>query len=78
MALKSDAILGRTNNVTFTISGIVEDLRMFNETATSLKVQAPAMQAALKSFHECKEVGHGDSDFISMISAAIREIEGLE
>ncbi len=78
LALKSDAILGRTNNVTFTISGIVEDLRMFNETAKSLKVQAPAMQAALKSFHECKEVGHGDSDFISMISAAIREIEGLE
>ena len=78
LALKSDAILGRTNNVTFTISGIVEDLRMFNETATSLKVQAPAMQAALKSFHECKEVGQGDSDFISMISAAIREIEGLE
>lgn len=78
LALKSDAILGRANNVTFTISGIVEDLRMFNETVKSLKVQAPAMQAAFKSFHECKEAGHGDSDFISMISAAIREIEGLE
>ena len=77
LALKSDAILGRANNVTFTISGIVEDLRMFNETAKSLKVQAPAMQAALTSFHEYQEAGHGDSDFISMINGAIREIEGI-
>jgi len=78
LALKSDAILGRTNTVTFTISGIVEDLRMFNETAKSLNVQAPAMQAALASFYEYREAGYGNSDFISMISAAIREIEGLE
>ena len=78
LALKSEAILGRANNVTFTISGIVEDLTMFNETAESLKVKAPAMQAALTSFQEYQEAGHGDADFISMINAAIREIERLE
>ena len=78
LALKSDAILGRTNNVTFTISGIVEDLRMFDKTAKSLNVQAPAMLAAFASFYEYKKSGYGDRDFISMINAAIREMEGLE
>ena len=78
LALKVDSILGKAKNVTFTVSGLVEDLRMFNETATSLEVQAPAMQAALTSFHEFQLAGHGDSDFIAMISASIREIEGLE
>ncbi len=78
LALKSDAILGKRDDVTFSVSGIVKDLKMFNETANRLNISAPSIKAALDSFHAHQEAGFGECDFISMVNQTLKETEELE
>jgi 3-hydroxyisobutyrate dehydrogenase-like beta-hydroxyacid dehydrogenase len=62
--------LGESDAVSFTVSGIVKDLTLFNETAGQFDVPTPCMRAALASFKSHKDTGNGQEDFASMLRAA--------
>ncbi len=63
-------ILGETDEVGFTVSGVVKDAVMFVQTAQQYGVPVPAMESALASFGAHNDAGFGDGDFATMIRAA--------
>lgn len=73
LALKVPVILGENTPPSFTVSGIVSDLAMFNEVAMSAEIDTPALGAALKSFMRHEETGAGEEDFVSMVAAALKD-----
>lgn len=72
LALKAPVILGADIPASFTVSGVVKDLTMFNQVADQLGVDTPAIQAALDSFSAHLSKGFDDADFVSMINASLK------
>jgi len=73
LALKKPVILGEALPPTFTVSGIVGDLTMFNDVAGAAGVNTPALRAALQSFTDHENSGAGEADFVSMVAAALMQ-----
>jgi len=73
LAQRVPVILGESDAVGFTISGVLKDGAMFARTARHYGVPVPAMEAALASYRACQDAGLGDADFAVMIRAAYRD-----
>jgi 3-hydroxyisobutyrate dehydrogenase len=73
LAQRVPVILGQSDEVGFSISGVLKDGAMFTQTARHYGVPVPAIEAALASYRACEEAGFGESDFAVMIRAAYRE-----
>lgn len=73
LALKVPVILGEITPPSFTVSGIVADLAMFDEVAKSAGVDVPSLRAALMSFTQHEKTGAGEEDFVSMVAAALKD-----
>lgn len=73
LAQRAPVILGQSDDVGFTISGVVKDGAMFARTAQHYGIAVPAMEAALASYRACQEAGLGEADFAVMIRAAYRD-----
>ena len=73
LAQRASVILGQSDEVGFTISGVVKDGAMFTRTAQQYGVAVPAIEAALASYRACERAGFGDADFAVMIRAAYSE-----
>lgn len=67
---KTPVILGESDAVGFSVSGIVKDLTLFAHTAEQLGVSTPTMAAALESFTAHLDAGHGEADLATMLRAA--------
>ena len=63
-------ILGETDEIGFTVSGVVKDAVMFVQTAQQYGVPVPAMESALASFRAHGDAGFGDADFATLMRAA--------
>ena len=72
LAQRVPVILGQSDEVGFTISGVVKDGAMFARTAGQYGIAVPAIEAALASYRACEEAGFGEADFAVMIRAAYR------
>lgn len=70
MIQRIPVILGQSDEVGFTISGVLKDGAMFTRTARDYGVPVPAVEAALASYRACEEAGFGEADFAAMIRAA--------
>ncbi len=70
LAQRVPVILGQSDDIGFTISGVVKDGAMFARTAQHYGIAVPAMEAALASYRACQDAGFGDADFAVMIRAA--------
>jgi 3-hydroxyisobutyrate dehydrogenase len=73
LAQRVPVILDRSDEVGFTISGVVKDGALFARTAQQYGIAVPAMDAALASYRACEAAGLGEADFAVMIRAAYRE-----
>jgi 3-hydroxyisobutyrate dehydrogenase len=73
LAQRVPVILGQSDEVGFTISGVVKDGAMFARTAGQYGIAVPAIEAALASYRACEGAGLGDADFAVMIRAAYGE-----
>lgn len=73
LAQRVPVILGQSDDVGFTISGVLKDGAMFARTARHYGVPVPAMEAALASYRACQEAGFGEADFAVMIRQAYRD-----
>ncbi|WP_281067716.1 NAD(P)-dependent oxidoreductase [Neorhizobium galegae] len=71
-ALKSrlPVILGTSDAVGFSLSGVVKDARVVADLAQQLDVDLPTMGAALESFRQAQDNGHGEADLATMVRAA--------
>jgi len=63
-------ILGESDEIGFTVSGVVKDGVMFVGTARQYGVPVPAIESALASFRAHNDAGFGDADFATMMRAA--------
>jgi len=63
-------ILGQSDEIGFTVSGVVKDGVLFGRTAEQYGVPVPATEAALASFREYRDAGHGEADLATMVRAA--------
>jgi 3-hydroxyisobutyrate dehydrogenase len=63
-------ILGHSDQIGFTVTGVVKDGVLISRTAQQYGVPVPAMELALTSFQACKDAGHGDADLAIMVRAA--------
>ncbi len=61
---------GESDAVGFSVSGVVKDGRMFSRVAESLRVDTPAIAAAIASFNAYAAAGHGEEDLARMVRAA--------
>lgn len=73
MAQRVPVILGQSDDVGFTISGVVKDGAMLTQTARQYGITVPAIEAALASYRACQDAGLGDADFAVMVRAAYRD-----
>jgi 3-hydroxyisobutyrate dehydrogenase len=73
LAQRVPVILGQSDEVGFTISGVLKDGAMFARTAQHYGIAVPAMEAALASYRACQDAGLGEADFAVMIRAAYRD-----
>lgn len=73
LAQRVPVILGQSDDVGFTISGVVKDGALFARTARHYGVPVPAMEAALASYRACQEAGLAEADFAVMIRAAYHD-----
>jgi 3-hydroxyisobutyrate dehydrogenase len=73
LAQRAPVILGQSDAVGFTISGVVKDGALFANTARHYGVPVPAMEAALASYRACQDAGLGEADFAVMIRQAYRD-----
>lgn len=71
LALKAPVIKGAQTPPSFTVSGIVADLTMFNEVSRDAGIDTPTLRAALNNFANHEKTGAGEADFVSMIAAAL-------
>lgn len=63
-------ILSQSDQIGFTVAGVVKDGVLIGRTAQQYGVPVPAMELALTSFQACKDAGHGDADLAVMIRTA--------
>lgn len=67
---RAPVVLGESDAVGFSVSGIVKDISLFVKSAEKAGIPAPAMKAALASFTAHLEAGRGDDDLATMVRAA--------
>ena len=63
-------ILGQTDVVGFSVSGVVKDGVMFRRTAEQYGVKVPAIEAAFASYQAHQAEGNGEEDLATMVRAA--------
>ena len=73
LAQRIPVILGESDEVGFTISGVVKDGAIFTRTAQQYGIAVPAIEAALASYRACAAAGLGEADFAVMIRSAYRD-----
>ncbi len=61
---------GESDAVGFSVAGVVKDGRMFSRVAETLRVEIPAIAAAIASFRAYDAAGHGGEDLARMVRAA--------
>lgn len=76
-ALKSrlPIILGESDSVGFSLSGVAKDAGVVMDLANDLNLTLPAMTAARQSFLDAEQAGLGERDLATMVRAAT-ESEG--
>ena len=63
-------LLGQSNAVGFSVSGVVKDGAMFERTAARYGIATPAITAAVASYRAHAAKGHGEEDLATMARAA--------
>lgn len=66
-------LLGESDVVGFSVSGVVKDGVMFRRTAEQYGVKVPAIEAAFASYSAHLEKGNGERDLATMVRAAYQE-----
>jgi 3-hydroxyisobutyrate dehydrogenase len=66
-------ILGQSDAVGFSVSGVLKDGVMFERTAVQYGVATPAIAAAVASYRAYAAKGHGDKDLATMVRAAYED-----
>jgi 3-hydroxyisobutyrate dehydrogenase len=66
-------LLGESDAVGFTVSGVVKDGEMFRRTAREYGVNVPAIEAAFASYQAHQARGNGEKDLATMVRAAFEE-----
>ena len=66
-------ILGQSDAVGFSVSGVVKDGVMFRRTAQQYGVKVPAIEAAFASYSAHLAKGNGEKDLATMVRAAYDE-----
>jgi len=66
-------LLGESDAVGFTVSGVVKDAVIFRRAAEQYGVSVPAIEAAFASFRAHQHKGHGERDLATMPRAAYDE-----
>jgi 3-hydroxyisobutyrate dehydrogenase len=74
LAQRIPVILGQSDEVGFTIAGVVKDGLMFSHTAQQYDVAVPTLEAALASYRACEDAGLGEADFAVMIRRAYADV----
>ncbi|UCH75983.1 MAG: NAD(P)-dependent oxidoreductase [Rhodospirillales bacterium] len=69
---RAPVVLGESDAVGFSVTGVIKDIALFVETAEAAGVAAPAIAAALDSFAAHRDAGHGDEDLATMVREAYR------
>jgi 3-hydroxyisobutyrate dehydrogenase len=63
-------LLGESDAVGFSVSGVIKDGLMFRRTAEQYGVNVPAIEAAFASYSAHLEKGNGEKDLATMVRAA--------
>ncbi len=63
-------VLGQSDAVGFSVSGVVKDGAMFRRTAAQYGVKVPAIEAAFASYSAHLDKGNGEKDLATMVRAA--------
>ncbi|PHR96909.1 MAG: hydroxyacid dehydrogenase [Blastopirellula sp.] len=71
LAAKVPVILGESQAVSFTTSGIAKDTQLFKRVAEEASIDTPVLDSALASFQNHCDAGFGEADFVSMVHAAL-------
>lgn len=66
-------LLGESDAVGFSVSGVVKDGVMFRRTAQQYGVAVPAIEAAFAAYSAHQAKGNGDKDLATMVRAAYDE-----
>jgi 3-hydroxyisobutyrate dehydrogenase len=66
-------LLGESNAVGFSVSGVVKDGVMFRRTAAQYGVKVPAIEAAFAAYSAHQAKGNGEKDLATMVRAAYDE-----
>jgi 3-hydroxyisobutyrate dehydrogenase-like beta-hydroxyacid dehydrogenase len=73
MRSRLPVILGQSDAVGFSLSGVVKDARVVAALAEALQLDLPATQAARQSFEAVEAKGHGEADLAMMVRIATQE-----
>jgi 3-hydroxyisobutyrate dehydrogenase len=66
-------ILGQSDAVGFSVSGVVKDGALFERTASQYDIAIPAIAAAVASFRAYAATGHDHKDLATMVRAAYED-----
>lgn len=66
-------LLGQSDAVGFSVSGVIKDGVMFRRTAEQYGVKVPAIEAAFASYSAHLEKGNGEKDLATMVRVAYEE-----
>jgi len=66
-------LLGQSDAVGFSVSGVLKDGAMFERTAAQYGVATPAIAAAVASYRAHAAKGHGEKDLATMVRAAYED-----
>ena len=67
---RAPVILGQSDAVGFSVSGVVKDGGVFEQVLIRHGVATPAISAAITSFRAHDAAGHGEEDLATMVRAA--------
>ena len=70
MKSRLPVILGQSDTVGFSLSGVVKDARVVEALAEALQLDLPATQAARQSFEAVEAKGYGEADLAMMVRIA--------
>ncbi|MGF9693696.1 NAD(P)-dependent oxidoreductase [Rhizobium sp. 0TCS1.26] len=70
MRSRLPVILGQSDTVGFSLSGVVKDARVVEALAEALQLDLPATQAARQSFEAVEAKGYGEADLAMMVRIA--------
>lgn len=73
---KMPVLLGEPHDVSFSIAGVAKDLDVYTGTARELGVEAPAIEAASRSFADAVARGRGEEDLAMIIKATLEARQG--